>query len=170
MLIAVQAIYSQEMIGGAKSLRKTAIEKRIADQLIGTWSLVLVDNILPDGSRTKPYGEQPFGILTFDRDGNYALQILRRDRPKFASGDKTKGTNEENKALVLGANSHFGRYVINAKDQTITFKVDHAFFPNWEGNEQVRSFQLRNRVLKYSVPATTNGTGVSGVVVWKRND
>jgi hypothetical protein len=168
VLICVQAVYTQKSIGGAKSVKKNTLEKRISEQLIGTWALVLVDNILPDGTRTKPYGENPQGILIFDKHGNYAIQILRHTRPKFASGDKTKGTDEENKALVLGSNSHFGKYVINAQDQTITFKVEHAFFPNWEGAEQIRPFTLTADEFKYTVPNTTNGTGVSGEVVWKR--
>lgn len=168
ILICVQAIYTQKSIGGAKSVKKNTLEKRISDQLIGTWTLVLVDNILPDGTRSKPYGENPIGLLIFDKNGNYAIQILHENRPKFISGDKTKGTNEENKALVLGSNSHFGKYTINAKDQTITFKVEHAFFPNWEGVEQIRPFTLTKTELKYTVPNTTNGTGVSGEVIWKR--
>lgn len=168
ILIAAQAIYTQKSIGGAKSVKKNTLEKRISKQLIGTWSLVLVDNILPDGKRTKPYGDNPQGILMFDENGNYAIQILRAVRPKFDSGDKTKGSDEENRALVLGSNSHFGKYVINAKDQTITFKVEHAFFPNWEGAKQIRPFTLTADEFKYTVPATTNGTGVSGEVVWKR--
>lgn len=169
ILMAAQAIYTQKTIGGGKQPKdKSVTEKRIKDRLIGTWSLVLVDNILPDGTRTKPYGENPEGILMFDGDGNYSLQILRANRPKFVSGDKTKGTDEENKSLVLGNNSHFGKYSINFAEKTITFKVEHAFFPNWEGASQIRPFTLAEKEFKYSVPTTTNGVGVSGEVVWKR--
>lgn len=65
---------------------------------------------------------------------------------------------------MLGSNSHFGKYVINAADSTITFKVEHASFPNWEGAEQTRPIELTPTEL----PNTTNGTGVSGEVIWKR--
>jgi hypothetical protein len=161
-------MYAQKPVGGVKSVNKETLEKRISDKLIGSWTLVLVENILQDGTRTKPYGENPQGILIFDKNGNYAIQILRTNRPKFVSGDKTNGTNEENRALVLGSNSHFGKYVINAADNTITFKVEHASFPNWEGAEQTRPFALTKAELRYTVPNTTNGTGVSGEVIWKR--
>lgn len=169
VLIAAQAIYTQKTIGGGKQPKdKSATENRIKEQLIGTWSLVLVDNILPDGTRTKPYGENPQGLLIFDKNGNYSLQILRADRTKVASNDKTKATAEENKTLVLGSNSHFGKYSVNPSNQTITFKIEHAFFPNWEGTEQIRPFTLTAKEFRYTVPNTTNGTGVSGEVVWKR--
>lgn len=169
VLICVQAVYSQKPTGGgAKTKDKTAAEKRIREKLVGTWSLVLVDNINPDGVRTQPYGENPQGILMFDKDGNYSLQILRAGRAKFASGDKTKGTADENKALVLGNNSHFGKYFISADGSTITFRIEHAFFPNWEGTEQKRSFTFSDKEFRYTVPTTTNGAGVTGEVVWKR--
>jgi hypothetical protein len=168
-LVSVQAICAQRTDGGdAKTKAETVSEKRIGEKLIGTWSLVLVDNILPDGRRTKPYGENPVGLLMFDGKGNYTLQILAANRVKFASGDKTKGTSEEDKSLVLGSNSHFGKYFVNAADNTITFMIEHAFFPNWEGAEQKRTFTLSAKEFRYTVPTTTNGANVSGEVVWKR--
>lgn len=169
ILICGQSIYTQKPVGAVRSKGNASAEAHIKKQLVGTWSLVLVDNIDPSGKRTQPYGENPHGLLIFDTDGGYAIQILRADRPNFASGDKTKGTADENKALVLGNNSHFGRYAIDAAEKTITFKIDHAFFPNWQGTEQNRPFTLTNDEFRYSVPTTTNGTGVSGEVVWKRN-
>jgi hypothetical protein len=170
ILIGVQTVHAQKPINtGADSKNQAARQKRIKDQLVGTWTLVLVDNINPDGKRTQPYGEKPQGMLIFDKDGNYSLQILRAERAKFVSGDKTKGTADENKLLVLGSNSHFGKYLINAVDNIITFQIEHAFFPNWQGTEQKRNFTLSEKEFKYTVPTTTNGAGVSGEVVWKRS-
>src|SRR5579863_9720127 len=136
--------------------------------LVGTWSLVLVDNVLPDGSRVHLYGDDPQGILTFDGDGHYALQILRSGRPKFTAGDKSKGTAEENQAAVLGTNTHFGTYIVNGKEHTITFSIEHAFFPNWEGTKQTRSFTLSGDRFKYIVPTPTTGANVIGEVEWRR--
>lgn len=170
LLVSVQAVYAQKPLAkSVKSKDNAASQKRIKEQLVGTWTLVLVDNILPNGKRTQPYGANPQGILMFDSNGNYSLQILRAGRAKFASNDKTQGTAEENKTLVLGSNSHFGRYSIDEVDHTITFHIERAFFPNWEGTEQKRLFTLTSNKLRYSVPTTTNGAGVVGEVVWKPN-
>jgi hypothetical protein len=167
--ICVSTVSAQQLIDrNVKPQNKMLSERQWKQQLIGTWNLVLVDNINPDGKRTQPYGENPQGILMFDKDGNYALQILRTDRVNFVSGDKTKGTADENRALVLGGNSHFGKYLINAADNTITFQIEHAFFPNWQGTEQKRNFTLSEKEFRYTVPTTTNGAGVSGEVVWKK--
>ena len=134
--------------------------------LVGTWTLVLVDNVQPDGQRVHLYGDDPHGILTFDAQGRYALQILSGGRPRFASNDKAKGTPEEYKAAVQGSNSHFGRY--SAADGALTFQIEHASYPNWEGTQQKRPFTITGDQLKYTVPNPTTGGGATGEVVWKR--
>jgi len=163
VFVCAQAVFTQKAVSGTRSVNRQKIERRLA----GTWSLVLVDNIDANGKRTQPYGPNPQGLLIFNANGTYAIQILRADRPKFVLGDKTKGTDRENQTLVLGTNTHFGRYTINS-DNTITFKIEHAFFPNWEGTEQRRPFTLTDTEFRYTVPTTTNGAGISGEVAWKR--
>jgi hypothetical protein len=140
-----------------------------AEKLTGTWTLVSVDNVLPDGSRVHLYGSDPHGILMFDVEGHYSLQIMSAGRARFASNDKSQGTPEENRAAVQGSNSHFGTYSVNEKDHTITFRIEHASFPNWEGTSQKRSFTLADGRLRYSVPTPTTGpAGAIGELEWKR--
>lgn len=136
--------------------------------LTGLWTLTAVENINPDGSKTLPYGSSPKGLLLFDQKGNYAIQILKAIRPKVEAGDKNKATQEENAAMVRGNNSHFGTYAVNKAAKTITFHIETAFFPNWEGTTQERFYTLSNNELKYIVTNTTNGGSVTAVVVWKR--
>ncbi len=104
----------------------------------------------------------------FDAEGNYSLQIVSADRPKFAANDKGKGTADEYRAAVQGSNAHFGKYVLNEAEGTITFRIEHASYPNWEGTEQKRSFTLTGDRLKYTVPAPTTGAGAVGEVEWTR--
>jgi hypothetical protein len=136
--------------------------------LVGTWKVVLVDNILPDGSRIQLYGPNPQGILTFDASGHYSLQIMRADRPRFAANDKSKGTPEEYQAAVQGTNAHFGTYSVGEDGRSIVFHIEHASFPNWEGIEQKRPFTLAGDDLTYAVPTPTTGAKVTGEVKWKR--
>lgn len=138
-------------------------------QLIGTWTLISVDNIYPDSSRVYPYGKDPQGLLMFDEKGNYAIQILKAVRPKIESGDKNKCTQEESTALVQGSNSHFGKYEVNEEKTSITFFIEHAFYPNWEGTEQERIYTYTGNELKYVVTHTTQGgQKVIAEVAWRR--
>ncbi|MDB4920007.1 MAG: lipocalin-like protein [Mucilaginibacter sp.] len=143
-------------------------QKNENSKLPGTYILLSVDNIDKDGNRIHLYGDNPRGVLMFDTKGNYALQIMSTDRPKFAAADKSKGTDEENRAAVKGCNAHFGTYTIDNVNGTITFNILHASFPNWEGVKQKRPFTLINGVFKYTVPSPTTGGAVTGEVVWKK--
>jgi hypothetical protein len=134
--------------------------------LQGTWALRSVENIHADGHRVRPYGDDPVGRLTLDGAGRYSVQIFRRARPRFASNDKNRGTPEENRALTQGTNSHFGRY--DVADGVITFLIEHASFPNWEGTTQRRNYALRGDTLTYTVRTTTSGGAEVAEVSWVR--
>ncbi len=136
-------------------------------KFVGVWSLVSVENVSADSSRSYPYGETPVGLLIFGKEGDYAIQILKAERPKVASNNKNTATPEENKALVQGTNSHFGTYSIDEKNHTITYKVSYAFFPNWEGKELKTSYVLSGDTLRSFSTNTTFG-GSSAIVTWKR--
>ena len=144
-------------------------DKLIASKITGLWTLVSVENSETDGTKTFPYGTNPKGSLFFDEKGNYAIQIYKNKRAKIISGDKNKCTPEENASIVQGSNSHFGKYEIDETNQTITFKIETASFPNWEGTIQKRFYTFIDNELKYVVTNTTQGGKlVTAEVVWKK--
>src|SRR5215813_2590943 len=55
---------------------------------------------------------------------------------------------------------------VNAADKTITFKIETATFPNWDGTEQKRAFTVTGDELTYTVPAASGGG--TATTVWKR--
>jgi hypothetical protein len=137
----------------------TAQGKRInKQQLVGTWKLVSSD----------VFGQNPKGILVFDRNGNYSLTIVRSDLPKFAAGSAGKGTAEENQTVMAGMVTSFGTYSLNEADKTITTHVEGSSYPNLAGGEQRRIISSLTRdELRY-----TNPTAVFGLpnapTVWRR--
>jgi hypothetical protein len=137
-----------------------------AKDLIGAWTIVSVDNIQPDGSRRQNFGANPVGLLIFDSEGRYSVQLCRANRTRFASGNRLQGTAEENKDAVHGCNPHWGRYSVNESDRTITFNIEHALFTNWEGAVQKRPFTVTGNQLKWTVPGAT--TGGTAETVWER--
>lgn len=136
--------------------------------LAGTWTLVAADVLHPDGSRTSDYGAAPKGLLLIDRHGRYSLQLFRAERPRFAAGDKSKGSADEYKAAVTGSSTHFGHLDIDAARHLLTFRIEGASFPNWEGQRQTRTFELKGDVLSYRVPPRPDGN--VPVSVWRRVD
>jgi len=105
--------------------------------------------------------------MTLDADGHFMLTIIGPELPKFASNNRAGGTADENKAVVSKSIAMIGTYSVNSTDKTLTFKVDSATFPNWNGTEQKRLLSSGNRdELKYITPTASSG-GV-GTVTWMR--
>jgi len=134
-----------------------------ADQLIGVWTLVSITSD-HGGKITEPYGPNPKGLFIFDRSGRYAALQFRPDIPKFASNSRDKGTPEENRAVVLGSNAHFGTYTVNEKEGYYTVHPEAATFPNWVGIDQKRSFSISNDVLMITNPSGSTG-GTSKIIL-----
>jgi hypothetical protein len=136
--------------------------------LQGTWVMTAAYEILADGTRTMNYGKHPNGLLMVDKVGHYSIQIFRPNRPKFASGDKKKGTPEEYAEAVLGSSTHTGRVVVDPARGKLIFDIDAASYPNWEGTQQVRDYTFKNGTLTYSVPANASGNGTIAYSVWHK--
>lgn len=134
--------------------------------LAGTWTLVAADDLRADGTRVPAYGPEPQGLLFLGADGRYSVQIFRAERVVFASGDKARGSSDEYRAAVLRMSSHFGRYAVDATAGVLTFQIERASFPNWEGTQQKRPFALSRDELSWRVPAKPDGT--TPISVWRR--
>jgi hypothetical protein len=134
--------------------------------VVGTWTLVS-SVTEKDGKRTEQFGSGAKGLLIMDADGHFALTIIGADLPKFASNNRAGGTPEENKAVMSKSIAMIGTYSVSPADRSLTFKVDSATFPNWNGTEQKRLISSSAKdELKYITPTASSG-GV-GTVTWKR--
>jgi len=134
--------------------------------LVGTWTLAAADDLRPDGTRVRAFGDAPEGLLIVDADGRYSLQIFRTDRRAFASADKRRGTPEEYQAALLGISTHIGHCAIDPGGATLTFHIERSAYPNWEGTTQVRHFTLHAGELAYQVPAPA-GSNIP-ISIWHR--
>lgn len=137
--------------------------------LAGTWELEAAEVLHPDGTRVTDtsYGANAKGLLMVDEEGRYSLQIFRPDRPRFASGDKKRGTPQEYEVALLGISTHIGHIFVDTAQQTLQFTIDYAAYPNWEHTTQVRQYKLVGDKLFYQVPATA-GAGTVAISAWRR--
>jgi hypothetical protein len=134
--------------------------------LVGTWTIISTDNVDASGKKTPIFGPNPRGSLIFTSNGRYGLTLARSSLPKIAANNREKATAEENKAVVAGSLSHFGRYTVEDKDKTFTFRVETSTYPNWDGTTQKRSFAVSGDELRYTTPVASAGGRAD--LVWKR--
>lgn len=133
--------------------------------MAGTWTIASAQTTR-DGKVSDTFGPRPHGTLIIDPNGRYSLTILSSSLPKFASNSRDKGTSEENKAVVAGSITHFGKISVDEAAKTLTFHIESSSYPNWNGTTQSRPFTATKDELSYGVAAAS--AGGSAKVVWKR--
>jgi|SRR5262245_42576179 hypothetical protein len=144
-------------------------QKSLKEQIVGTWTHVSTKYKFPDGKTTDTFGSNAKGILMFDASGHVALLNMRGDLPKFASKDRTKGTPEENKAVVEGSFAYFGTYTVSEAERTFNVHYEASTFPNFDGTDVKRTItSLTADEMKYTTPVASIGQGVVVEAVWKR--
>jgi hypothetical protein len=144
----------------------SAASAQNARDLVGTWTLVssVTDK---DGNKTDQFGTGAKGMMTLDSGGRFMLTIIGPDLPLFASNNRAAGSADENKAVVSKSIAMIGTYSVNPAEGTLTFKVDSATFPNWNGTEQRRLLApAAEDELRYVTP--TASSGGTGTVTWRR--
>jgi hypothetical protein len=139
----------------------------LKERLVGTWTLVSWEEMLPDGTKVAALGDaNSKGVLMFDAAGHVSFQIIA-ELPKLASNDRKKTTPEENKALAQGVFSYFGTYSVSETHHSMTIHVEGSTFPNMNGTDSKRTItSLTANELTYTNPATLAGR--RSLFVWKR--
>ena len=127
--------------------------------LIGSWKLLSIYGESTEGERFLPYGEQPLGMLIYTLEGTMSATLMALSRPKFASGDIYDATPGELKAAFENFDAYCGTYTLETGENKVTHHVEACRFPNWEGSDQVRYFQLEDDKLRlYTDPIAAKGT------------
>jgi lipocalin-like protein len=114
----------------------------IGERFRGAWSLVSYEQRKAGAPPAYPMGKDALGRLSYDADGRMAAQLMRRERPRFASRSRYEGTLEELRAAFEGFLSYYGPYRIDETKRTVTHHVECCSYPNWVGTEQVRRFEF----------------------------
>ena len=139
-----------------------------AGAVTGTWALVS-SVTEKDGKKSDQFGTGAKGMMSLDARGHFMLTIIGPDLPKFESGNRARATPEESRMVVAGSIAMMGTYSVDVTNKTLTFHVEAATFPNWNGTTQNRLIVTANGdELKYVTPTASSG-GV-GTVTWRRVD
>ena len=102
----------------------TAQEPSLKEQLIGTWMLVSWEQMQPDGTKFRKYGDDPRGFHIFERNGRFFAMMARPDLPKLSAADPQKATPEEARAIMAGSIAYYGTYVVNEAERMVTLRME----------------------------------------------
>jgi Lipocalin-like domain len=147
-------------------LSDAATAQPATKQIVGTWSLVSIRYVRPDGVAIEPFGPNAKGMLVFDGT-RFATQVMAAGLPKFASDNRMVGTPQEYEAISHGVVAYFGTYTLNEADRILTLHIERSSFPNWEGTDQQRKFEFGGDELRYTAANSSANPAEAAQLVWK---
>ncbi|MGA9755148.1 MAG: lipocalin-like domain-containing protein [Desulfobaccales bacterium] len=166
MVLLVVAVLSGGMLSGASGVWAKEKPGTLAKQVQGSWTLVSI-YVEQDGKKIEPFGSQPRGLITLTPDGRFSYIMLKASLPKIAADNRLKGTAEENQAIVQGSLAAYGTYkVVNEKEHAVQVHIEGSTFPNWDGQDQKRTWTVKGDELTITNPYASVG-GIA-YLVWKR--
>jgi hypothetical protein len=138
-------------------------------QLAGVWRLVSSEFKSSSGNIVYPLGEDARGVAIFTESGYMSAQLMRHNRPAFASGDQASGTPQEIQAALQGYVAYHGPCEVDVQHKTLTTQVEGSMFPNWVGGQQVRYYELSDKQLTLkTTPIAFGEEEFTGVLTWER--
>ena len=105
------------------------------NNVVGMWRPKTIRATI-DGNTIEPFGPQPAGLLCFHESMHFVELMSDSAVPRFAGGTRESGTEEENKAAVLGNLALFGTYTVDEDGNFTGNVVQGCNFPNWVGDRR----------------------------------
>jgi hypothetical protein len=143
-LIAAAALFA------LAALPATAQHKSLKEQVIGTWHIVSVEEVYPDGRIDRPWGPNMKGAVSFAPQGKVLLMIIGGDLPNPA------GKPQESARQVV---AYFGTYSVDEGAKTITYTAERATIPAFDGLTRKATVTVTGEELRQSSAPVTGPQG-----------
>ncbi len=143
--------------------------KRLSATLPGTWRLQSrIDMTAAGERRPEPsLGENPLGLLIYDRSGNFAAQFMRLDRSVVVP-DGPAGAKNNSRAQG-GYDAYFGTYTIDDEKRTVTQRLLGALSSENVGAILTREMDVQGDALVIRIDTTAaDGEPVTRTLTWQR--
>jgi Lipocalin-like domain len=100
----------------ASSARAFAQGERTSakDSIVGSWTLMIADDIGKEGNKVPGFGPLPKGTATFGNDGRYSLELM----------------SSSGKEPLLTCS---GTYTLDDAAKTLILRVDQSSASSWRG-------------------------------------
>jgi lipocalin-like protein len=126
--------------------------------VVGTWRLVSVETLRPNGEVSHEWmGRNPLGLIIYDATGLMAVQIMRDPRPTFAPGrgcciPERTATPEEIGAAYEGYYAYFGGYEVDEREGAVVHRVQGSLWPREVGRDYKRRAEVSGDRLTLTTP------------------
>jgi hypothetical protein len=114
------------------------------EKFIGSWELQKWTAELNDGTIVFPFGEDATGRITYDSNGDMAVQLMKNNRPKFLSADPLQAKPDEMIVAFQDFLSYCGSYEVHNNPNQVVHQIKISSFPNWTGQNQIRKYEFKD--------------------------
>ena len=144
-----------------------------AEQLLGTWRLVSVETVRPNGEVIFPfYGQHPEGLLVYENTGWMSVQIVSDPKPQVPRSSSREGflaaPPTEKAQAVDGYYAYFGTWTVDTAGSTITHHIQQSLYPAERGESGVRKASIQGDLLTLTASAHEMGEDHQRRLVWQR--
>jgi hypothetical protein len=131
-----------------------ALGQSLKEQIVGTWRVVSIYNE-QGGVKQNLYGDNPVGLMMFDRFG-YIIQYLSKpDVPNFGVNNRLQGTDQEYRTVAQSILAGFGRYTVDG--DTVTINWVASSYPNRVGTTEKRTYKVVGDEMSVVNPTASSG-------------
>jgi len=144
-----------------------------AEALAGSWRLVSVETVRPNGEIIYPfYGKHPQGLLIYDRSGWMSVQIVSDPAPTVpaeSSREKFAQAAAAEKAAAMDAfYGYYGTWTIDDAGATVTHHIKQSLYPGERDSEAVRQLSLEANRLTLVAKTHEMGEDHQRKLTWER--
>ena len=139
--------------------------KTDSEKFVGSWHLIEWTAELTNGEIIFPSGKDAKGRITYEAEGDMAVQIMKNNPAKFLSEDPLQARPNEIVDSYGGFIAYCGQYVVNHNSNQVVHQIEISSFPNWVGQNQVRYYEFRDDLLILSTDVIGSGRHK---LIWKR--
>lgn len=140
-----------------------------AESLVGEWQLAGWEIEYPQrGTRTRPFGDAPRGLLIYTASGWMSATMKRPDRRPFGSADMRRVTDAAKAAAFDGYLHYAGRWRLEG--ERVLHEVHAAMNPLLEGTVQARQARFDGETLVLEAHERLEPSGEPRVhrIAWRR--
>jgi hypothetical protein len=122
------------------------------DSIVGTWTLMIADDVGKEGNKVPAFGPLPKGTATFGNDGRYSLELM----------------SSSGKEPPLSCS---GTYTLDDSAKTLTLRVGQSSASNWRGTTQTGKLNfLTSDYLGWtqSTPLVASSDFTGAELIWRR--
>jgi hypothetical protein len=142
----------------------------LSKALVGTWELLSREDFTPGGERhiDPSLGADPFGLLFYDGNGNFAAQFMKRVRDPSAAVSAPQSAPNNSRAQG-GYDAYFGTYKTDDSAGTVTQRLVGALSGENVGQVLTREMTVLGDELVIRVhTASSTGASVVRTLRWRR--